>query len=208
MIGGQTMVRASSEPFLQLRLRQHALSARVTRLQRVLIGLLIAATLGGSIAALQFSVVTGPHPQKNKPAFLKIQDRLIPAAEPATARSVSHQTSEQSDSQSRISAAEVEAFSVANIRPTNGFITHVSSTQPDSASTPTPSSQSTIAAEPRAVPLPRRKPSRAALPRAKRQIAKEAQTTTSTQKPLDQPQNEQPKPMAFGSIGYNYDPQR
>jgi hypothetical protein len=174
----------------------------------VLIGLLIAATLVGSIAALRFSVATGPHPQKNKPVFLKIQDRLIAVAEPATARSVPLQTSEQSDSQPRTGAAEVEAFSVANIRPTNGFITKsASSIQPDSEATEAQSSQSGIAAEPRAVPLPRRKPNRAALPRAKRPITEEAQTT-DTQKPLEQQQSEQPKPMAFGSIGYNYDPQR
>jgi hypothetical protein len=170
--------------------------------------LLIAATLIGSIAALRSSLSTAAQPHKNKPAFLKIQDRLA-VAEPATARSVSLQTSEQADSQPRPDAAEVKAFSVANIRPTNGFSTQpASSTQPDSAPTKTPSSQSTIAAEPRAVPLPRRKPSRAALPGAKRPITKEAQTTTDTQKPPDQEQSEQPKPMAFGAIGYNYDPQR
>jgi hypothetical protein len=171
--------------------------------------LLIAATLVGSIAALQLSAAaSGPHPQKNKPAFLKIQDRLSAVAEPTTAGSVSLQTSGQLDSQPRIATAEVEAFSVANIRPTNGFITKsASSTQPDSAPTQARSSQSMIAAEPRVVPLPRRKPNRAALPRAKRPITQEARTT-DTQKPLEQQQSEQPKPMAFGSIGYNYDPQR
>jgi hypothetical protein len=203
------MVRANSEPFLQLRLRQHALSARVTRLQGVLIGLLIAATLIGSIAALSSSFSTAAQPQKNRPAFLKIQDRLSAVAEPAAARSVSLQTSEQSDSQRRTATAEVEAFSVANIRPTNGFITKsASSTQPGSAPTQARRSQSMVAAEPRVVPLPRRKPNRITLPRAKRPITEEAQTTTDTQKPLEQEQSEQPKPMAFGSIGYNYDPQR
>jgi hypothetical protein len=42
----------------------------------------------------------------------------------------------------------------------------------------------------------------------KKPITKETQTTTDTQKPVDQEQSDQPKPMAFGSIGYNYDPQR
>lgn len=195
------MVRPNAEPFLQLRLRQQALSARVSRLQRVLVGLLIAATLIGSIAALRLSAATGPHP-------LKIHDRLSAVAEPATARSVSLQTSEQSDSQPRTATAEVEGFSVANIRPTNGFITKsASSTQPDSAPSQARSSQSMIATEPRVVPLPRRKPNRTALPRAKTPKTEEAQTT-DTQKPLEQQQSEQPKPMAFGSIGYNYDPQR
>jgi hypothetical protein len=163
--------------------------------------MLIAATLIGSIAALRLSAATGPHP-------LKTQDRLSAVAEPATARSVSLRTSEQSDSQPPTPTAEVEAFSVANIRPTNGFITKsASSTQPDSARAQVRSSQSMIATEPRVVPLPRRKPNRTALPRAKTPKTEEAQTT-DTQKPLEQQQSEQPKPMAFGSIGYNYDPQR
>jgi hypothetical protein len=200
------MVRANSEPLLQLRLRQQALSTRVTRLQGVLVGLLIAAILTGSIAALRSSFPTAAQP---RPALLKIQDRLSALAEPAAARSVFLQTSEQSDFRLRTATAEVEAFSVGNIRPTNGFITKsASSTQPDLAPTQARSSPSMVAAEPRVVPLPRRKPNRAALPRAKRPIAEEAQTTTDTQKPLEQEQSEQPKPMAFGAIGYNYDPQR
>ena len=45
--------------------------------------------------------------------------------------------------------------------------------------------------------------------RAKKPITKEAQTTTVKQIPMDQEQGEQmPKPMAFGSIGYNYNPQQ
>jgi hypothetical protein len=181
------------------------------RRQGVLIGLLIAATFIGSIdVALRSSFVPATQPQKEKPAFAKIQDRLLAVAEPATARSVSLQPSEQSDSKPRVSVAEGEAFSVNNIRPTVGFVIHhVSSTQQAPAASPTlVSSQSRIAAEPHAVPLPRRKPSSAPPLRAKRPITKEAQTTTAKQKPMEQEQGEQPKPMAFGSIGYNYDPQR
>jgi hypothetical protein len=208
------MVRAGSEPFGQLRRRQHELygGVRLMRRQGVLIGLLIAATFIGSIdVALRSSLVTATQPQKEKPAFAKIQDRLIAVAGPATARSVSLQTSEQSDSKPRVSVAEVEGFSVNNIHPTAGFVTRpASSTPQDSVASPTlVSSQSRIAAEPHAVPLPRRKPISAPALRAKRPIAKEAQTTTAKQKPMDQEQGEQmPKPMAFGSIGYNYNPQR
>jgi hypothetical protein len=213
---GQTMVRAESEPFWQLRRRQQELGVRLMRRQGILIGLLIAATSIGSIdVVLRSSFVTGTQPQKEKPAFAKIQDRLnaaepAAASEPATARSVSLQTSEQSDSKPRVSVAEVDAFSVNNIRPTVGFVTHPASStqQAPAASTTLVSSQSRIVAEPHAVPVPRRKPSSAPALREKRPITKEAQTTTVKQQPMEQEQGTQPKPMAFGSIGYNYDPQR
>ena len=204
------MVRRDSEPFRQLRRRQHELyvGVRPVRWQRILTGLLIAATFIGSIdVALRSDYVTAAAPQKEKPAFAKFQDRLIAAVEPAIARSVSLQTSGQS-----ASVAEAEAFSVDNIHPTASFVTHpASSTQQDSAPSPTlVSSQSRVAAGPHTVPLPRRKPSSAPVLRAKRPITTEAQTTTVKQiLPMDQEQGEQmPKPMAFGSIGYNYNPQQ
>jgi hypothetical protein len=175
--------------------------------------LLIAAIF----VALRSSFVTGPQPQKEKPAFAKIQDRLIAVVEPETAKEVQTsipreaskplQASNHSDSKPGIGVAAVEeAFSVSNIHPTDGFITAstthtASSTQRDSAASPTfMSAQSRIAAEPHAIP---------ALPRRKPKSTKEAQSTTAEQKPMDQEQGLQmPKPMAFGSIGYNYDPQR
>jgi hypothetical protein len=161
--------------------------------------------------------VTGPQPQKEKPAFAKIQDRLVAVAEPETAKEVQTsipreaskplQASNHSDSKPGIGVAAVEeAFSVSNIHPTDGFITAstthtASSTQRDSAASPTfISAQSRIAAEPHVIPP---------LPRGKPKSTKEAQSTTAEQKPMDQEQGLQmPKPMAFGSIGYNYDPQR
>ena len=215
---GRPMVRADSEPFWQLRRRQQELGVHLTRRRGVLIGLLIAAIFVGSIdVALRSSFVTGPQPQKEKPAFAKIQDRLIAVVEPETAKEVQTsipreaskplQASNHSDSKPGIGVAAVEeAFTVSNIHPTDGFITAstthpASSTQQDSAASPTfMSAQSRIAAEPRVIsPLPRRKP----------KSTKEAQSTTAEQKPMDQEQGLQmPKPMAFGSIGYNYDPQR
>ena len=205
------MVRAESEPFWRLQRRQQQLDVRLVLRQGILFGLLIAATFIGSIdVVLRSSFVTATKPQQENPAFAKIQDRLTAMAEPPTARSVSPQSSEQSDSTPRVNVAEVEAFGVNNIRPTNGFLTHpASSMQQDSAASPiVVSSQSMIAAKPHAVPLPRRKPSSAALLREKRPITKEAQTTAVKQQPMEQEQGTQPKPMAFGSIGYNYDPQR
>jgi hypothetical protein len=208
------MVRADSEPFWQLRRRQQELGVHLTGRRGVLIGLLIAAIFVGSIdVALRSSFVTGPQPQKEKPAFAKIQDRLIAVVEPETAKEVQTsipreaskplQASNHSDSKPGIGVAAVEeAFSVSNIHPTDGFITAstthpASSTQQDSAASPTfMSAQSRIAAEPHAVPPLRRKP--------KRPTTKEAQSTTAEQKPMDQEQGLQmPKPMAFGSIGYN-----
>ena len=209
------MVRAESEPFWRLQRRQQELDVRLVLRQGILFGLLIAATFIGSIdVVLRSSFVTATQPQLEKPAFAKIQDRLTAMAEPPMPRSVSPQTSEQSDSTPQVNVAEVEAFGVNNIRPTNGFVTHpASSMQQDSAASPivvssVVSSQSMIAAKPHAVPLPRRKPSSAPALREKRPITKEAQTTTVKQQPMEQEQGTQPKPMAFGSIGYNYDPQR
>src|SRR5262245_43740799 len=90
---GQTMVRA--EPFWQLRRCQQELGVYATRRRGFLAGLLIATIFVGSIdVALRF--VADSQPQKEKPAFAKIQDRMISAAEPDTAKSL--QTSQQSDS--------------------------------------------------------------------------------------------------------------
>jgi hypothetical protein len=166
--------------------------------------LLIAAIFTGSFdVALRSPFVTGT--QKEKPAIAKIQDRLLAVAEPATARSISVQTSEQSNSKPPAGVAEIEPFSVNNIHPTDGFVT--ASAKQDSAASPTSvSSRSRMAAEPHAVPLPKRKPKRA--------IIKEAKSSTTKQKLTEQEQDEQtpkpqmPKPMAFGSIGYNYNPQQ
>jgi len=196
---GQTMVRA--EPFWQLRRCQQELGVYATRRRGFLAGLLIAAIFAGSIdVALRF--VADSQPQKEKPAFAKIQDRMISAAEPDTAKSL--QTSQQSDSSPQVSVADVEAFSVSNIHPTVGFITHSAalpaSTQQDSSASPTLVS-SQLSAEPHGVPLPRRKP--------KRPTTKEVQPSTTEPKLIKQEQGDQePKPMAFGSIGYNYNPQQ
>jgi hypothetical protein len=203
------MVRRDPEPFRQLRRRQYELygGVRFMRRRRILIGLLIAGALIGSIdVALRSDYVIATAPQNEKPPFAKFQDRLIAVAEPATARSVSLQTPGQS-----ANLGEAEAFSVENIHPTASFVTQpASSTQQASRASPTlVSSQSGVAAEPHRIPLPRRKPSSAPVLRAKSPITKEAQTTTVKQIPMDQEQGEQmPKPMAFGSIGYNYNPQQ
>ena len=189
------MVRA--EPFWQLRRCQQELGVYATRRRGFLAGLLIAAIFVGSIdVALRF--VADSQPQKEKPAFAKIQDRMISAAEPDTAKSL--QTSQQSDSSPQVSVADVEAFSVSNIHPTVGFITHSAalpaSTQQDSSASPTLVS-SQLSAEPHAVR------------KLKRPTTKEVQPSTAEPKLIKHEQGDQePKPMAFGSIGYNYNPQQ
>ena len=206
------MVRVGSEPFLRQRHRQQEVYAGVhpMRRQRVLIGLLIAAIFIGSFGvALRSPFLTGA---QEKPAIAKFQDRLVAAAEPATAKSISVPTSDQSNSKPLASVAEVEAFSVNNIRPTKGFAT-VSATasmtpqeSPAKASPTSQPSQSRIAVEPHRVLLPKRKP--------KTPITKEVKSTTTKQKPTEQeqavqtPKPQMPKPMAFGNIGYNYNPQQ
>ena len=130
------MVRAGSEAFRHLRHRQHELHRGICFMprRRILTGLLIAATFIGSVdVVLRSDYVTATARQKEKPAFPKFQDRLIAVAEPAAARSVSLQTSGQS-----ANVGEVEAFSVNNVHPTAGFVTHPASlTQQDSAPSPT-----------------------------------------------------------------------
>jgi hypothetical protein len=196
------MVPTDSGCFWQLRLRQQELGVQLTRQLAVITALLIAALFVGSMAGgLRSFFVTNQQPPKEKLGFVKIQDRLIAEAEPATAP-VSLQTF---DVKAPVSVDEVEAFSVSNIHPTDGFIMPsktppASSSQEDSGAGPSASLQSKFAAGPHAVPLPRRKPKR---------HAKEAHLTTAVPKPIDRAQSEQlPKPMAFGSIGYNYNPPR
>jgi hypothetical protein len=176
--------------------------------------LLIAAIFVGSIdVAMRTYFAIGAQPQTEKVVSAKIQDRLI-AADLAKAVQTSIslaaakplQTSDPSASKPGSDVTGVEVFSVSNIHPTDGFVTAparhpASATQPDSATSATSASQSRTAAGPQLVPLTKRKP--------KRPIAKEAQSNTAELKAMAVRQEEQgPKPMAFGSIGYNYNPQQ
>jgi hypothetical protein len=216
------MVRVGSEPVWRLRRDAHPRWSskfslgdllRLMQRQSALVGLLIAAIFVGSIdVAMRTFFARGTQPHTEKLASAKMHDRL----EPDTAKTgqISNrpdartpQTSNPSEPKAEIGLTEVvEGFSVSNIHPTDGFVTasathSASSTQPNSAVRAASASQSRTAAEPHSVPLPRRKP--------KRPIAKEAQSSTAELKRTDdQRQGEgEPKPMAFGSIGYNYNPQ-
>jgi hypothetical protein len=215
------MVRVGSEPVRRLRRDAHPRwsskfslgdLSRLMQRQSALVGLLIAAIFVGSIdVAMRTFFARGTEPHTGKSASAKIQVRLEPdtaktgQASRPDARAL--QTSSPAEPKAEIGLTAVEGFSVGNLHPTVGFVTAsathpASSTQPNLAVRAVAASQSRTAAEPHSVPLPRRKP--------KRPIAKEAQSSTAELKRTDdQRQAEgEPKPMAFGSIGYNYDPQK
>ena len=189
------------------------LKPRFIERQGPLIGLLIAAIFVGSIdVAMRTYFAIGGQPQTEEVVSAKIQDRLI-AADLAKAVQTSislaavkpPQTSDPPAPEPGSDVTEAEAFSVTNIHPTDSFVTAparqpASATQPDSATSST-SAQSRTAAGPHLVPLTKRKP--------KRPIAKEAKSNAAELRASAVRQEEQgPKPMAFGSIGYNYNPQQ
>jgi hypothetical protein len=202
------MVRVGSEPVWQLRRGQ---KPQLAPRQGGIIGLLIAAIFVGSIdvAVRYFSIGTQPHTEKAVSS--KIQDRLIAVVVPDLPKALQTSTSlgavkplQTSDPSASNPGSDV-MFSVSNIHPTDGFVTAsatrpASSTHSDSAGSLTSASQSRTAG-PHLVSLPTRKP--------KRPIAKEAQPGTAELKPMAGRQEERgPKPLAFGSIGYNYNPQQ
>ena len=193
------------------------------RLQGTIIGLLIAAIFVGSldVAVRTYSAI-GTHPQTKteevKP--VKFQDRLGAVLEasqkPIQAPSIGAvkplQTSEPSNS--NLGSDATAAFSVSNIQPTGGFVTApatrpASSKHPDPDSSPT--SQSGPAAGPHSVSLNIRKPKRPTPIRAAELKAKTEKSKEKTEKQKeesDRPEEKGPKPLAFGSIGYNYNPQQ
>jgi hypothetical protein len=188
--------------------------AHLMRRQGAVIGLLIAAIFVGSIdVAMRVYSAIGTQPKTEKVVPVKIQDRLIAVvadSQEAIQTSISPgavkpQTSDPSaDPGSDVTGV----FSVSNIHPTDGFVTApaarqrpASSTHRNLALSSTPASQSRTAAEPHLVSVPTRKP--------KKPIAKEAQSSTAELEAKAEGQEERgPKPLAFGSIGYNYNPQQ
>jgi hypothetical protein len=200
------MVRVSSELVCQPR--------RVQTPHVAIIGLLIAAIFVGSIdVAIRAYFAIGTQPQPEKVGSVKIQDRLT-AVVADSQRALQTSTSpgivkplQTSDPSAPNPGSDVTGgFSVSNIHPTNGFVTAhatrpASSTHPDAVVSSTPPSQSRTAAEPHLVSVPTTKP--------KRPMAKEAQSSTAEPKAEPGTQAEAgPKPLAFGSIGYNYNPQQ
>jgi hypothetical protein len=194
------MVRVSSEPVSQMR--------RVRPPHVALLGLLAAAIFLGS---MDVAVRTGTQPQPEQLASAKIQDRLIAvvadsqgALQTSTSPGVAKPLHTSDPSASNPISDVTEGFSVSNIHPTNGFIkVHAtrpaSPTNPDAGLSSTPPSQSRAAANPHLVSVPTRKP--------KRPMYKEAHSAEPKAEPATQAGTE-PKPLAFGSIGYNYNPQQ
>jgi hypothetical protein len=206
------MVRVNSEPVCQLRRAQEA---HLIRRQGAIIGLLIAAIFVGSIdVALRAYSAIGTQPQTEKVASVKIQDRLTALVVEDSQQALGTSTSlgavgplHTSDPSASNSGSDVTGvFSVSNIHPTDGFVTApatraAASTHPNLAVSSTPASQSRIAAESHLVSLPTRKP--------KRPVAKEPPSSTTELNAKAEGQAEAgPKPLAFGSIGYNYNPQQ
>ena len=197
------MVRVGSEPVFQLR-----------RVQTPhVIGLLIAAIFVGSIdVAIRAYFAIGTQPQPEKVGSVKIQDRLIAvvadsqrALQTSTSPGVVKPLQTSDPSASNPGSDVTGGFSVSNIHPTNGFVTAhatrpASSTQPDAPVSSTPPSQSRTAAEPHLVSVPTRKP--------KRPMPKEARSTAEPKAEPGTQAEAGPKPLAFGSIGYNYNPQQ
>jgi hypothetical protein len=204
------MVRVNSEPVCQIRREQ---TAPLIHRQGAIIGLLIAVIFVGSIdVALRAYSAKGTHPQTAKVVSQKIQDRLIALvadSQKALPTSTSQSTVKPLQSSDPLASnpeSDVTGvFSVSNIHPTDGFVTApatrpAASTHPNLAVSSTPASQSRTAAKPHLVSIPTRKP--------KRPIAKEPPSSTAELKANAGAQEEGgPKPLAFGSIGYNYDPQ-
>jgi hypothetical protein len=204
------MVRVNSEPVCQIRREQ---TAPLIHRQGAIIGLLIAVIFVGSIdVALRAYSAKGTHPQTAKVVSQKIQDRLIALvadSQKALPTSTSQSTVKPLQSSDPLASnpeSDVTGvFSVSNIHPTDGFVTApatrpAASTHPNLAVSSTPASQSRTAAKPHLVSIPTRKP--------KRPIAKEPPSSTAELKANAGAQEEGgPKPLAFGSIGHNYDPQ-
>ena len=187
--------------------------AHLMRRQGAVIGLLIAATFVGSIdVAMRAYSAIGTQPKTEKVASVKIQDRLIAVVADSqeaiqTTTSPGAVKPQTSDPSAPNPGSEITGvFSVSNIHPTDGFVTApatrpASSTHRNLALSSTPASQSRTAAEPHLVSVPTRKP--------KKPIAKEAQSSTAELEAKAEGQEERgPKPLAFGSIGYNYNPQQ
>jgi hypothetical protein len=179
-----------------------------------LTGVLIVAISLGSVEVAMRIFAIGTQPHLDKTTSAKILDRQITVVEPDTAKAVQTskppdaskplQTSKPAGFKTELGAPEAEVFNVGNIHPTEGFVTsgtHPASAPQQEAVNPTSASQSRTAAEPHLIPLPTKKP--------QRPTAKGAQSSTAELKRKAPRQGErEPKPMAFGSIGYNYDPQR
>ena len=190
---------------------RRAQKAYLMRSQGAVIGLLIAAIFVGSIdVAMRAYSAIGTQPETEKVVFVKIQDRLIAvvadsqvAIQTSTSPgAVKPQTSDPSAPNPGTDDSGV--FSASNIHPTDGFVTGPA-TRPafrvGLALSSTPASQSRTAAEPHLVSVPMRKP--------KKPLAKEAQSSTADLEAKAEGQEERgPKPLAFGSIGYNYNPQQ
>ena len=174
--------------------------------QKILIGLLIAATLMGSIdVALRSDYVTAAAPQKEKPPFAKFQDRLIAAAEPATARSVSLQTPGQSAS---VAEAEASASTTFTRRPASSRNPHHRRSRPQEPAQLLYRRNQALLRSPIQFRSQEEAQQRPRAPSEKADNERSTNDHRQTNTNGRRARRTMPKPMAFGSIGYNYNPQQ
>ena len=169
--------------------------------QGIAAGLLVIAVLLGAVdLAMKSSSASGSKAHLAKSVTPKFQDR--PPFELAAPAPLSTNPLEPTPPPD-LAAAEV--FNVSNGHPMGGLVrvlnkTLESETEPPAQMhRPTPIFQSETAAGTGSVPLPTKRPVRSSV--------KEAQPKAATSRRVVQ-RPQEPKPMPFGIIGYNYNPQR
>src|SRR6476620_3702374 len=168
--------------------------------QSVLAGLVVIAVAVTAVdLATQSTFATGGNAQLAKSDSSKFQDRA------STERAAPLWTKPK-DSQPATAVSEAKVFSVSNSHPTGGFVIASTATsvsqqaQPYTEPTQSPVFQSETAETSGDVPLPTKKPDKPSV---------KAQANTATlRRTAQRPKGKEPRPMQFGTIGYNYVPQR
>jgi hypothetical protein len=160
----------------------------------------IAVLLGAVDLAMKSLPASGSKAQLTKSATPKFHDR--PPFELAAPIPLSTSPSEPTPPPDLTTA---EVFDVSNGHPTGGLVqvlkkTEESETEPPAqVHHPTAIFQSETAVGAGSVPLPTKRPVRSSV--------KEAQPKAATPRTVVQ-RPQEPEPMPFGTIGYNYNPQR
>ena len=167
--------------------------------QGIVAGLLVIAVLSGAVnLAMKSSSASGSKTQVTKSVVPKFQDR--PPTEFAASAPFSTNPLQPTSPRDLTGA---EAFSASNGHPTGGLVrVPIEASHSEAAAQtyrPTPISRSETAAGTESVPLPMKRPVRSFAGQAKPK-------TATSRKALQRPQ--EPEPMRFGIIGYNYNPRQ
>ena len=169
----------------------------------ILAALLVIAVLVAAVdLSMKSSFPTGSNAQIPKSVVSKFQDR--PSTERGTPTPL---WTNAVDLKTAIDLSEVEVFNLSNGHPTGGSVLASNQTLESEtksvaqASRLVPVSQSEIAAEIEAVPLPTKKPERSSVEAAKPK-------SVTSKRVVQRPRAREHKSMRFGIIGYNYNPQQ